>query len=213
MRVTSFSAALALGLALASATARANGPAAPPDREAGVQDSFAQATALIQSLADLAPPPKIYQFKPDALARARRMRLGLASHTGAKAPVGPVAAAGAAAVPLSPPAFVGRHLGPFKRQTVFSDFTVSVQETTPSAFQVSVISSEFCEEIQVKDSSSKQVLAKRSLDDEKAFSIQFNGHALDDKVALSIGVLRDGNLNYAFLPLLEGTGVAPTPAP
>jgi hypothetical protein len=170
---------------------------------------------LIQSLADLAPPPKIYHFKPEAVARARRIRLGLASHAGAKAQVGPVAAAGAApaALPLSPPAFVGRHLGPFMRETVFSDFTVSVQETTPTAFLVSVISSEFCEEIQVKDSSSKAILAKRSLDDEKAFSIQVSGHALDDKVALSIGVLRDGNLNYAFLPLLEGTGVPPTPAP
>jgi hypothetical protein len=213
MRVTSFRAVVALGLVLAAGAARADdAPSGPPDREAGVKDAFAQAAAMIQGLSDLAPPAKVYRFKPEAQARARRVQGRAPGRAGGRRPgpqpVAPAAVSGSA-VSVSPPAFAGRHLGPFNRRTVFSDFTVSVDETGPKTFTVSVVSSEFCEEVVVKDSSTKAILAKRSLDDEKAFSIQVSGHALDDKAALSVGVLKDGSLNYAFLPLLTGTGDPP----
>ena len=213
MRVTSFRAVVALGLALAAGMARADdAPAGPPDREAGVKDAFAQASALVQGLADMAPPAKLYRFKPEAQARARRTQLRAPGRVASRRPsqqLGAPASVSGSAASVSPTAFVGRHLGPFNRRTVFADFTVSVDETAAKAFTVSVVSSEFCEEIVVKDSSSKAILAKRPLDDEKAFSIQVSGHALDDKAALSVGVLKDGSLNYAFLPLLTGTGDPP----
>jgi hypothetical protein len=166
-----------------------------------VADSFARATMIIQGLADMttaAQPYVLAQGSDDGEAHAKRHR-----HRG-----GAAKAALSAAAPKT--VWQGRHIGPLERKTVFAVFQVTIDETSPLSFGLTVISSGFCEEVDVKDRHTQKVLAKESLDDEKLFKISVAGHALDQNVELSIGVLDPNDsdsLHFAAVPVLDGTGV------
>ncbi|HTB22611.1 MAG TPA: hypothetical protein VK914_07895 [bacterium] len=174
--------------------------ATPDDMELSVADAFDRATTVIQGLADMttaAQPYDLGQADGDSEAhRARHHR-----HSPAKA---------AAPLAVPGPVWRGRHIGPLERSTVFAVFQVTVDETSPHSFDVTVISSGFCEEVDVKDRGTQKVLATESLDDEKLFKVSVAGHALDGNVELSIGVLDPDDpdsLHFAAVPILGGTGL------
>jgi hypothetical protein len=171
--------------------------------EKDLDDSFARVTMIVEGLASLSTAPEPYALP--------------AADGGGSSRPKPKAAIKAPPPKQSlppTPAWIGRHLGPIERQTVFAVFQVTVDETSPTSFDVSVISSAFCEEVVVKDRRSQKVLATQSKDDEKLFRVSVFGHPLDESVELSIAVLdpNDANsLHYAAVPLLGGTGLELTP--
>ena len=188
------------GIVRADAAGLGPGHATPDDMKTAVADSFARATMIIQGLADMttaAQPYALAQRSDGGEAHAKRHR-----HRGA------AKAALSSAAPK--PAWQGRHIGPLERKTVFAVFQVTIDETSPTSFGLTVISSGFCEEVDVKDRHTQKVLAKESLDDEKLFKISVAGHALDPNVELSIGVLDPNDpdsLHFAAVPVLDGTGL------
>jgi hypothetical protein len=174
--------------------------ATPQDMEDGVTQSFARATMLVQGLSALTTAADPYTVVDQTKARPEPKKKA--------EPVKVVPTA----VPT--PSWVGRHLGPLDRQTVFADFKVTVVETTPKSFDVTIISSAFCEEVVVKDRHTQAILARQSFDDEKLVKVSVTNHPLDETIELSIGVLdpNDSNiLNHASVPLLGGTGINITP--
>jgi hypothetical protein len=176
---------LCLSIAMTSSPLLAN-PASRKDMQDGVDDTFNQVEVIIQALQDLEGPPKSLALKFGYPKEKPNQR----NRTS-------VAASG-----KMPKPWQARHFGPFKRSTVFSNFNVCVDELSPSSFRVSVTSSEYCEDVQVKDRLTKKILARKNLDDENAFSIEVQNHGIENKYALSIAVLREGNLSYAYVPLL-----------
>jgi len=174
--------------------------AGPDDMELSVADAFDRATTVIQGLADMCTPAQPYDVgHADGAGEARHRRRQ--SEGTAKA-IRPLAAPA--------PVWRGRHIGPMERSTVFAMFQVTVDETSPNSFDVTVISSGFCEEVDVKDRGTQKMLATESLDDEKLFKVSVSGHALDQNVELSIGVLDPDDpdsLHFAAVPILDGTGL------
>jgi hypothetical protein len=185
---------LAICLLAIAPTRPANADASRNDMDAEVTDTFNQAKVIIQALQNLEAPPNVSPIKyrttinksPDPLA-AKKIKVNQNP-------------------PQTSAAWMAKHLGPDKRNTVFSSFVVSIDELTPTSYRVSVVSTEYCEEIQVKDRLTKKIIAWKNLDDEKAFSIDVTNHRLDKKFSLSIAVLKEGNLNYAYVPLLDEGG-------
>jgi hypothetical protein len=160
------------------------------DMRDGVEDAFNQAKIIVQALQDLEAPP--VSVLPE-LPKTKKQKLnGIQAYQNLPA--------------LTPQTTGLRRLGPFKRTTVFANFDLTVEELTETSFRVSVVASDFCEEIQVKEASTRIILAKHNLDDERAFSIEVRGHRLDQNLSLSIAVLKEGSLNYAFVPLLDSPG-------
>jgi hypothetical protein len=174
--------------------------ATPEDMEAGVSQSFSRATMLVQGLSALTTAADPYTIVDQTKQRPEPKKKA--------APVKVVPTV----VPT--PAWIGRHLGPLDRQTVFADFKITVNETSPKSFDVTVISSAFCEEVVVKDRHTQAILARQSFDDEKLVKVSVSNHPLDETIELSLGVLdpNDSNiLNHASVPLLGGTGIHVTP--
>jgi hypothetical protein len=192
-----------LGVCLAAGVAAAPLMHANSDEmEADVSDAFGRATMIVQGLETMstAAEPYAVQERSAAMPHGHAVK---------------VAAAKAVKVEAAPAqAWAGRHIGPIERKTVFAVFQITVDETSPTSFDVSVISSDFCEEVVVKDRHTQKILAKQSKDDEKLFKVSIVGHALTDDIELSIAVLdpNDSNsLHYAAVPVLGGTDLKVNP--
>lgn len=159
-----------------------------------MKDAIAQATAILHGLKDMTTPAEPYQLPAGRPSTFRSRRSRRPNRPSARS--------------IAPTAWKGRDIGPVKRTTVFGAFDVTIHEISPTSFQVSIVSVNYCEEIVAKDRKTGQVLAKKSLDDQKVFDVTVTNHPLDDDVVLSIAVddANDpNNLYRALVPLLQGT--------
>jgi hypothetical protein len=157
------------------------------ERIASVQDSFDWADGIITSLGQMAPelvptpetPMKIHKPSLQQLVSQMRSNLRHRRHL-----------------------FKGRHLC-LQKSTVFGIFDVTIDEIGPELFSLHVGSTEPAENIQIRDRVSKSILVDQPLDDERLFVVQVH-RKLSPKIAVSISVLQDGEINKAYFPLFGG---------
>src|ERR1700733_1652271 len=142
-----------------SLSSAASATATAQDQDRDVSDAFSNASSIITSLAQLVEPAEPYQVKE----LPNRGDAGSGRNGGTRTK---------AEVMVNPTPFVGRHLGPFHRTTVFSNFDIIGDEISPVSFRIGVISDGFCEDVVVKDRLSGKQLYEKNLDDEKAFSME-----------------------------------------
>lgn len=197
---------LAVGLILFAGILRSGAitatPATPKEMDQDLDADFQRSAAIINGLSQLttpAMPYKIEKVERHAVARRRKEKR-------AKAWV-------VKQLPTPVPAWKGRHIGPLDKETVFGSYQITVDETSPTSFDVTVISSAYAEEIVVKDRRTDKVLLRQSEDDQKFFKVSVTGHPLDNSIMLSIAVLdpNDNNsLHYAAVPLLGSTDLSVT---
>jgi hypothetical protein len=158
-------------------------------KQAAVADSFDWAGGIIDGLATLEPEPVIQATvtpEPEQVPSRRGHR----HHD-------------AAPVPTPRPAavvFAGRRFT-LQKNTVFGVFSVTVVETSPTSFDLAIVSDDPAENIEVKDSVTDKVCATRPLDDETSFTIHVPEH-LSPAIAVSVSVIQDGDINKAYFPLL-----------
>jgi len=158
-------------------------------QQAAVADSFDWADGIIDGLATLEPALVIQATatpEPKEVPSRRRHR----HHD-------------AAPVPTPRPAavvFAGRRFT-LQKNTVFGVFSVTVVETSPTSFDLAIVSDDPAENIEVKDSVTDKVCATRPLDDETSFTIHVPEH-LSPAIAVSVSVVQDGDINKAYFPLL-----------
>jgi len=158
-------------------------------QQAAVADSYDWADGIIDGLANLEPAPIVVATatpEPEEQPSRRRHR----HHD---------------AVPAPTPrptmvVFAGRRFT-LKKNTVFGVFSVTIVETSPTSFDLSIVSDEPAENIEVKDSVTDKVCATRPLDDETSFTIHVPEH-LSPAIAVSVSILQDGDINKAYFPLL-----------
>ncbi|MGH7441615.1 MAG: hypothetical protein ACREKE_02960 [bacterium] len=151
-----------------------------------VRDSFDWADGIISALADLAPPFGVSEPRLPSSERHRRRKL----HFPVRIPV-------MRRVPI----FVGRRLL-LHRSTVFGIFDLTVTETGPRSFNLIVGSTEPAEDVQVQDRLNQEILVDQPLDDERVFRVRVPA-PLSPRIAISVSLNQDGEIDRAYFPLLE----------